>query len=86
MADEPLYKKFVTKYNGVEVYPNRVIISTGAFAKTEQTILIKSITGVDLQGPAKFLHITTQGGKVYKETFMAGKIAEEVYKVIMPML
>lgn len=86
MADEPLYKKYVTKHQGIEVWTNRVIISTGTFARTEQTILIKSITGVDLKGPAKFLHITTQGGKVYKETFMAGRIAEEVYRVIMGLL
>jgi hypothetical protein len=86
MADEPLYKKYVTKFQGIEVWPNRVVVSTGTFTKTEQTILMRSITGVELKGPAKFLHITDSGGKVYKETFMAGKIAEEAYKAIMSVM
>jgi uncharacterized membrane protein YdbT with pleckstrin-like domain len=59
MQEEPLYKKYVSKFQGIEVYKNRVVISTGTFAKTEQTILMRSITGVTLNGPAKFLRITT---------------------------
>lgn len=86
MAEEPIYKKYVTRFQGVEVYPNRVVISTGTFAKTEQIIFMRSITGVALDGPAKFLKITDNGGKVYKETFLAGKIAEEVQKAILSQM
>lgn len=86
MADEPIYKKYITKFNGIEVYPNRVVISEGTFAKTETTILIRSITGVALDGPAKFLKISSQDGKTYQAKFLAGKIAQEVQSAIMKIL
>lgn len=81
-----LFSKFVTKFNGVEVFRNRVVISEGTFVKTETTVLMRSIASVTLEGPAKFLKITTSDGKTHKATFMAGKVAEGAYQAILSVL
>ena len=81
-----LYSKTITKFQSIEVYKNRVVISEGVFAKTETTILIRSIASVTLDGPAKFLKITTTDGKTYGPKFAAGKIAVEAQRAIMSVI
>lgn len=88
MTTDPdlLYERVVTKYNLIRVYRNRVLISEGTFFAHEETILMRSITAVTLDGPAKFLKITTQDGKIRAPRFLAGKIAEEAQRAILNAL
>jgi hypothetical protein len=88
MTTDPdlLYEKAVTKYNSIRVYRNRVVISEGTFFAHEETILARSITAVTLDGPAKFLKISTQDGRVHAPKFLAGKVAEEVQRAILSAL
>jgi hypothetical protein len=88
MTTDPdlLFEKVVTKFNAIRVYRNRVVYSEGTFFAKETTILIRSITAVTLDGPAKFLKITTQDGQVHKPKFAAGSIAQEAQKAILSVL
>jgi len=81
-----LFEKKVTKYNYIQVFRNRVVYSEGTFFAKETTVLIRSITAVTLDGPAKFLKITTQDGQVHKPKFAAGTIAVEAQNAILSVL
>lgn len=87
MSDPDLvYEKSVTKFNYIKVYKNRIVLSTGTFSSTETTILMRSVAAVTLDGPAKYLVITTTGGEVHRPRFAAGKIAQAARDAILAQL
>ncbi len=78
-----IFERTITRFNFIKLYRNRVTISQGTFAGTENTIPLRQIASVSLEGPAKILKIVAVGGETYRPKFIAGKDAQEVQRLIL---
>lgn len=87
-TDEPVYQRDFKPNGEIKIYKNRVYIKTkkGLFGYKEDTILMRSISAVDLDGVIKRLKIKTTGGQVYEHPHAVGKTAEEIQQVILGLL
>ena len=87
-SDQPIYQRDFKPNGEIKIYPNRVYIKTktGLFGYKEDTVLIKTITAVDLDGIVKRLKIKTNGGQVYEHPHAVGKTAQEIQAVLLGLL
>lgn len=88
MNDQPIYQRDFKPNGEIKIYPNRVYIKLkiGLFGYKEETVLIKNVAAVDLEGVVKRLKIKTNGGQVYEHPHAVGKTAEEIQRVLLGLL
>lgn len=83
-----IYERSFKPNGEIKIYKNRIYLHTkkGLFSDSKETILLKTVTAIDLDGMLKRLKIRTASGKVYEHPHAVGKTAEEIQQVILGLL